>query len=379
MDSAQCEYPQTVVRALSCRHPSRINGSWVTKISINGRPIGPDHPPFIVAEVGINHNGELAKALEMVTVARDAGADAVKFQTFKADEFVGGPKQTYTYRSQGRDVTESMLDMFRRYELPREAWFAIKAECDRRNILFLSTPQNRSDLDLLLEIGIPAIKVGSDDFTNLPLLRNYATTGLPLILSCGMADMAEVYRALDAAGAHDGYPIVLLLCTSQYPTPPGDVNLLKLATLRSAFPGLTLGFSDHTQGALASSVATALGASVFEKHFTLSQELPGPDHWFSETPEGIAEWVRSIRQAYAMLGSRIVRPTVTERDMRIIARRSIVALRDIRCGESFTANSIALRRPGTGLPPEMLDAVLGRKAARDIRKDEPLNLGDVAG
>ncbi len=229
----------------------------------------------------------------MVRTAREAGADAVKFQTFKASEFVGDPNQLYTYRSKGEQVTESMLAMFQRYELPLDAWGKIKSECDRQGMIFLSTPQNRSDLDLLLELNVPAIKVGSDDFTNLPLLKSYAATGLPLIVSCGMADMNEVRSSLGAIGVSSGYPTVLLLCTSQYPTPPGDVNLRKLKTLRDAFPDVTLGYSDHTQGSLAASVATALGATVFEKHFTLSRDLPGPDHWFSEDPIGLRNWISS--------------------------------------------------------------------------------------
>lgn len=350
----------------------------MSSVSINGRVLGPDRPPFIIAEVGINHNGELAKALEMITVAREAGVDAVKFQTFKADEFVGDPEQTYTYHSQGRDVTESMLEMFRRYELPREAWFEIKAECDRQNILFLSTPQNRTDLDLLLDVGVPAVKIGSDDFTNLPLLKSYAETGLPLILSCGMSDMGEVYRSLETVGALDGYPTVLLLCTSQYPTPPADVNLLKLTSLRAAYPGLTLGFSDHTQGPLASAVAVAFRACVFEKHFTLSRDLPGPDHWFSETPDSLAIWACSIRNAHAMLGSALVRPTQVEEGMRKVARRSVVAIRNISRGETLSSQNISLARPGTGMPPEMFSAVLGRTAARDIAAGEPLHFHDIS-
>lgn len=348
------------------------------EIAINGHAIGTSHPPFTVAEAGINHNGELDKALEMVRAAKKAGADAVKFQTFKASEFVGDPDQTYSYRSQGKDVTESMLAMFRRYELPRDAWFKIREECDRQSITFLSTPQNRSDLDLLLEIGIGAVKVGSDDFTNLPLLKSYATTGLPLILSCGMADLAEIHRSLDAVGAFEGYPIVLLLCTSQYPTPPGDVNLAKLGTLHAAFPRLTLGFSDHTEGPIASSTAVAFGAALFEKHFTLSHDLPGPDHWFSETPDSLNEWVASIRKAHQMMGCPILRPTAAEQEMRRIARRSVVALCDIGEGEKLTSANVAIRRPGTGLPPEMLDAVLGGFATRALRAGEPLTLGDVA-
>jgi N,N'-diacetyllegionaminate synthase len=344
---------------------------------ISGRPIGPCHPPFVIAEVGINHNGMLEKAIAMVGVAKAAGADAVKFQTFKAEEFVGDPNQTYTYRSQGRDITEPMLDMFKRFELSRKDWNAICQECRRQGITFLSTPQNRTDLDLLLELGVPAVKVGSDDFTNLPLIRGYAQTGLPLILSCGMSDLAEVYQALDAAGALDGYPLALLLCTSQYPTPPQDVNLRKLKTLQATFPGLVTGFSDHTQGSLASSLAVAMGAVIFEKHFTLDNDLPGPDHWFSENPQSLARWVASIREATVMLGSDLVRPTPSELQMRKIARRSLVALTDIAKGEMYSLKNVGARRPGHGLQPSFLDQVVGAVASRDIVAGEVLNLGDI--
>lgn len=344
---------------------------------ISGHQIGLGHPPFIIAEVGINHDGILEKALEMIRVAKAAGADAVKFQTFKADEFVGDPQQMFTYRSRGKVATESMLAMFRRYELPREAWAVINAECHMQDITFMSTPQNRSDLDLLCELGVTAVKVGSDDFTNLPLIRSYAETGLPLILSCGMADLAEVHQALDAAGALDGYPLALLLCTSQYPTPPQDVNLRKLRTLQAAFPGLVTGFSDHTQGPLASSLAVAMGAVIFEKHFTLDNDLPGPDHWFSENPASLALWVATIREATLMLGSELVRPTTPELEMRKLARRSLVALRSIAKGDTFSLNNVGARRPGHGLQPSFLDQVIGTAAARDIHAGEVLTLGDV--
>lgn len=349
----------------------------MSQIVIAGRWIGRGHEPFIIAEAGINHNGEIAKALDMIRVAKQAGADAIKFQTFKASEFVGDPEQTFTYRSQGKEVTESMLAMFRRYELAEDAWDAIKAECGRQDIVFLSTPQNRTDLDLLLRIGVPAIKVGSDDLTNLPLLKSYAATKLPLILSCGMADMAEVYRSLQHVGALDGYPTVLLLCTSEYPTPAADVNLKKLTSLQAAFPTIPMGFSDHTVGPMASSLACALGACVFEKHFTLGNDLPGPDHWFSESPDGLSAWVQSIRTAYTMLGSDIVRPTEAELEMRKLARRSITAIRDISVGERLDASNIALRRPGTGLPPDLFDAMLGGTVLRDLQAGELLKLGDV--
>ena len=345
-------------------------------ISINNIKIGNNYPPFIIAEAGINHNGEIEKAFEMIDVAKRAGANAVKFQTFKAEEFVADPNQTFTYKSQGREITESMLDMFRRYEFSRDEWFLIKKKCDETEIMFLSTPQNRSDLDLLLELDISAIKVGSDDFTNLPLLESYAETKLPMILSCGMSDLAEVYQALETVGTLDGYPTILLLCTSQYPTTPEDVNLLKLETLANTFPMVVTGFSDHTQGPLASSLAVAMGAHLFEKHFTLNHNLPGPDHWFSEDPKGLKEWANSIHIAYTMMGSDIVRPTSTERDNKKEFQRVIVSLIDIQPGNIFTPENIGMRRVagGNGFPPRFFDNFLGKKASRVFQAGEPIDI-----
>ena len=350
--------------------------SAMATLTIGDFKIGENCPPFIVAEAGINHNGELEKAYKMIEIAKSAGADAVKFQTFKAEEFVGDPRLTYTYKSQGKEITESMLEMFKRYEFSRNDWLEIKKKCEQVGIVFLSTPQNYSDLDLLLEIGIPAIKIGSDDLTNLPLLKSYADTNLPMIISSGMSDLAEVYQALEVVGSLEGYPTILLLCTSQYPTPPENVNLLKLKTLANSFPMVLTGFSDHTQGFLASSLAVAMGASFFEKHFTLDHNLPGPDHWFSEDPNGLSEWISFIRTAYTMMGSAIVRATKTEETMKQSARRSIVALREINLGEVFTIKNVGLKRPGNGLPPSFFDQILGSKATTKIYKGTRLQFGD---
>ena len=349
----------------------------MNEIKIGVFKIAKNGTPFIIAEAGINHNGSVDKAFQMIQVAKEAGADAVKFQTFKAEEFVGDPGQLYTYRSQGKDVTESMLEMFKRNEFSREEWFRIKKKCDEIGIAFMSTPQNRSDLDLLLEVGISAIKVGSDDFTNLPLLEDYSGTGLPLVLSCGMADEGDVARALEAVGFAKGYPVALLVCTSQYPTPPQDVNLLRLKTIAETFPGIVPGFSDHTQGVAASVLAVGLGAVLFEKHFTLDNNMPGPDHWFSENPENLKNWVASIKSAHAMLGSSAIQPTLQEKEMRAIARRSVVTIKDIHVGEDLSLENCALRRPGTGIPPAQFKSVIGRKAIRNIKSHTPVQWGDV--
>jgi len=345
-------------------------------VNIGGCAVGMGCPPFIVAEVGINHNGDLKLALEMIRVAARTGCDAVKFQTFCAAEFVNDRNQLFTYRSQGREVTEPMLDMFQRYELPLSAWQTIRAECDAAGIVFFSTPQNPSDLQLLLQLGVPCVKVGSDDFTNLPLLREYARTRLPVILSSGMSDLADVHQAFEAVGALDGYPTILLVCTSQYPTPPSDANLARIGTLRSAFPGIPIGFSDHTRGPLASALAVALGAALLEKHFTLDHDLPGPDHWFSEDPAGLTAWVQGIREAATLLGSPLVRPTVTERRDRLEFRRQLVAARDICAGELIEESALTLRRVagGRGLPPSFLSHLVGRQAPRAWRAGEPIEL-----
>lgn len=346
----------------------------MSQIKLDNRIITKGSSPFIMAEAGINHNGEIKNALKMIEIAKIAGADAIKFQTFKADELITDTSQMYSYTSQGKEITESMMEMFKRYELSKEDWIKIKKKCDEQKIMFLSTPQNRSDLDLLLELGIDAIKIGSDDFTNLPLLKDYSTTGLPLLVSCGMANQDEIHRSLKVIGALNGYPTVLLLTTSQYPTPPMDVNLLKLKTLENEFPNIPLGFSDHTQDILASSLAVALGAVVLEKHFTLDHNMPGPDHWFSVDPIGLKEWCNSIKNAYTMMGSSVLRPTETEEQNKNEFRRFTVAINNITSGEIFTIQNIGLRRisQGVGLPSSSFETILGKHATRNYSKGDPI-------
>jgi sialic acid synthase SpsE len=348
----------------------------MAKIKLNNQMIGHECDPFIIAEAGINHNGKIENALKMIDVAKVSGADAIKFQTFEASGIVADSSLTYTYKSQGKEVTESMFEMFKRYEFSKTEWIKIKQKCDESEILFLSTPENRSDLDLLLELGIPAIKIGSDDFTNIPLLKDFSTTGLPLIISCGMANLSEIQQTLKAIGSLENYPTILMLTTSEYPTISSDVNLSKFKTLSKSFPNIILGYSDHTQGVLASSIAVAFGAKVFEKHFTLDKNLPGPDHWFSEDADGLKNWVDSIRTANIMLGSEEVQPTEKEEKMKILARRSVVALCDIKQGELFTQNNIGLRRPGNGLPAIMIEEMHGKKSTKKISKGDLLKIDD---
>lgn len=354
----------------------------VSKYTISGRVrikntiVGLGHTPFIVAEAGINHNGSIKNALKMIEIAKKSGANAIKFQTFKAEEFIADRNQMFTYKSQGKKIIESMYDLHKRHEFSRDEWARIKKKCDEEKIIFFSTAQNPSDLNLLMEFDVPAIKVGSDDFTNIPLLKNYAKTGLPIIVSCGMSTLIEVYEALEAIGSLDGYPTILLLTTSEYPTPPENVNLRKLETLTRVFPSLPIGLSDHTIGTLASSTAIAFGACLFEKHFTLDRNLPGPDHWFAEDPGSLKEWVRSIRTAFAMMGNPTIKPTKAEYEMRTIARRSIVAIREIKKSEILNSKNIGLRRPGTGLSPKLFEQISGLRSTRKINKGSLLKFGD---
>lgn len=345
-------------------------------MNIAGREIGINEKPFNIAEVGINHNGDINIAFKMIDVAKKIGFEAVKFQTFKADGFNIDSHETYTYKSQGQIITESMLDMFKRYEFSVDEWIAIKRKCDEEDIIFLSTPQNKSDLDLLLELGVPAIKIGSDDFTNLYLLEEYNKVGLPMMLSIGMADMGEIYNSLATINAFNRNDIVVFLCTSEYPTPPEDVNLKKLNTISNLFPNIQLGFSDHTEGVLAAPMAVGFGACVFEKHFTLDNDMPGPDHWFSANPQVLKEWNDSIISAWKMLGSSELIPTKKEKEMRSLARRSIYTVKEIKCGELLTADNLGLFRPNKGVAGSMWNYVVGKHASKDLAKGSAIKWGD---
>jgi len=329
--------------------------------------------PFIIAEAGINHNGDIHLAKKMIDVAVESGASAIKFQKFKAEEFCGDESQQFTYQSQGKSVTESMLEMFRRYEFEDNEWVEISKYAKNARIDFFATPQNLSDLDILLEIGIDIIKIGSDDLTNTPLISEFAKQNKMLILSCGMADMTDVEKALKAAGWFEGNEVAILVCTSEYPTSASNSNILRVKTLRETFPGLTVGFSDHTQGNISATMSVALGATIFEKHFTLDHELPGPDHWFSCNPSELKTWVSCIKESFESLGDGEVRPTENEMAMRKMARRSVIALMNISKGEKFSTQNTGLRRPGGGIPPEKFSKVLGKEALKDISKGELLS------
>ena len=337
-------------------------------VKIKNKKVGFGLPPFLIAEVGINHNGSLKRAFRMIELAKKSGVDAVKFQTFKAEEFISNKKKTYTYFSKGKKIKESMYKMFKRYELSDSSWLKIKNKCEKEKIIFLSTPQNYSDLKTLLKLDISAIKVGSDDFNNIPLIKQYSKFKLPIIISCGMANKKEIIESIKAL-KYKKNPIILMLCVSEYPTPPENVNLLRIISLKKLFPNLIIGFSDHTKGHIASSIAVSLGACCFEKHFTLNNNDKGPDHWFSENPQSLKVWANSVKMAFKILGNPTLQHTKSEKKMRNLARRSIVASKRIKKGEKIDFRNLCFKRPGNGMPPSQIYKIMGYKAKTSINKD----------
>jgi N,N'-diacetyllegionaminate synthase len=334
-------------------------------VQIGKKLIGSGQPVFVIAEAGVNHNGDLKMARALIDVAVDAGADAVKFQTFQADRLATADAPKAEYQLQTTGNAESQLEMLRRLELSADAHRELQSYCRERGIIFLSTPFDEEAVDLLAELGVPAFKISSGDLTNSPLLEYVASKGKPVILSTGMSELAEVIEAvsvLDSVGCENP---VLLHCVSNYPAEPAEVNLRAMQTMRAAFD-LNVGFSDHTEGIDVSVAAVALGACVIEKHFTLDRALPGPDHRASLEGEELRQLVKSIRRVETALGSGRKAPTASEVETARVARRSLVAARDIPAGVTLKREMVVMRRPGTGLSPATLSAVLGRQTVREI-------------
>lgn len=342
-------------------------------IEIGPKRIGEGEPVFIIAEAGVNHNGSLEAAKALVKEAKASGADCVKFQTFKAERVAtaGAPKARYQLGTTDRD--ESQLDMLKKLELAYEDHLELKSYADSLGIVFMSTPYGFEDIDLLESIGVPAYKVASGQIIELPFLKKIARTGKPIILSTGMATLAEVDEAVRAIRGAGNGKAVLLQCTTDYPSRLRDCNLRAMETLRSSF-GLPVGYSDHTTSDEAAIAAVALGARVIEKHFTLDKGLPGPDHSSSFTPSEFSSLVKKIRGVEEALGSGRKEPSEVEKENAKGMRRSLVACVDIQKGEAITDGMITFKRPATGLSPSFYALVVGKRAARDIAKDELLTM-----
>lgn len=344
---------------------------------IGERRVGDGYPCLIIAEAGVNHNGSVDMAMELVDAAADAGADVVKFQTFKAERVVTRGAAKAEYQKTGGGDSQTMFEMLKRLELSDDDFRAIAAHARHRGITFMSKG-HLEDIDFLVGIDVPALKIDSAAVVYFSLLRKAAGTGLPVILSTGGCNLGEVERALDVLAGNGDPPVVLLHCTTAYPAPADQINLRAMTTLRAAF-GLPVGFSDHSEGTEIPIAAAALGATVIEKHFTLDRTLPGPDHKASIDPSQLRQMVAGIRQVEMALGQARKQPTSLERSNMQLMRRSLVAERDIAAGERFGPGMIAFKRPGSGLGEDSLDLILGRVAASPIAAGDPIIWSRVGG
>jgi N,N'-diacetyllegionaminate synthase len=330
---------------------------------------------LIIAEAGVNHNGEISLAKQLIDIAAQAGADIVKFQTFNADRIVTRTAKKANYQIKSTDSGESQHDMLNRLELTEAMHLELIAHCQMRNIGFLSTGFDIESIDLLSNLGIGCFKIPSGEITNLPYLRHIGQLNKKIILSTGMSTLEDIELAIDIL-EHAGTPrtkITVLHCTTEYPTPMVDVNLRAMQSIHAAFDTV-VGYSDHTQGIEVSIAAVAMGAAVIEKHFTLDRTLPGPDHQSSLEPEELDAMVRAIRNIELALGDGIKRLTPSESRNVSIVRKSLVARRAIKAGEIFTAENITTKRPGTGISPMQWDKVMGKTAQRNFFLDELIEL-----
>ena len=326
---------------------------------------------YIIAEAGVNHNGSLELAKRLVRAAAEAGVDAVKFQTFKADTLVSRDAPKADYQKQTTDAAESQYQMLKKLELSEESHRELKALCAQLGVAFLSTPFDITDIPFLSALDMPFFKVPSGAITDLPYLRAINAQKKPVLLSTGMATEDEVAAALKLLPDCE---VTLLHCTTEYPCPYGDVNLKALQTLQTRF-NLPVGYSDHTQGIEVSVAAAALGASVIEKHFTLDRTMEGPDHKASLEPSELKTLVASVRHVTdALSGDGTKTPVKAERAIASVARKSIVAKRAIAAGEVFSADNLATMRPGTGISPMRWDEVVGRMAGRAFSAGEQISL-----
>ena len=335
-----------------------------------------DTSTYIIAEGGVNHNGSIELARRLVRAAAECGADAVKFQTFRAERIAAATAPKATYQLATTDAGESQRDMLSRLELNEAQHRELMACCADAGVAFLSSPFDLDSIDLLAGLGLATWKIPSGELTNLPFLQRIGSLDGRVILSTGMADLGEVEDALAALAEAGTAPeqIALLHCSSQYPTPWADVNLRAMHTLAAAFPGHPVGYSDHTPGIEVAVAAAALGAVIVEKHLTLDKSLPGPDHACSLDPGEFAAMVAAIRHVELAMGSGAKRPTMAEREGRAIARKSLVAATAIAPGEPFTLGNLTTKRPGTGISPMRLPELLGRPARHRFAPDDLIEL-----
>ena len=328
---------------------------------------------FIIAEAGVNHNGDIQTAKELIDVAAAAEADAVKFQTFKAATLVCRQAPKAAYQMETTSAEESQFDMLKKLELTPDMHRELIDYCHEKNIMFLSTPFDLDSLHYLVDCGLAVIKIPSGEITNYPLIREAGRSGKRIILSSGMSTIDEVREAVAVLKENGSTDITVLHCNTEYPTPFSDVNLRAMQTIKEE-TGVSVGYSDHTPGIEAAVAAAALGATVIEKHFTLDRNMKGPDHKASLEPNELTEMVRAVRHIEQALGDGEKKPSASEKKNMAVARKSLVAKCLIKGGEMFTEENLTAKRPGTGLSPMLWNQVIGQKAKRDFAADEMIEL-----
>lgn len=332
-----------------------------------------EHAVYIIAEAGVNHNGSLELAKKLAKKAKEAGADAVKYQTFVAERLVKKDAQKAEYQKEMTGARESQLEMLKKVELSYDEFRELKEYCDTIGIEFLSTPFEQESIEFLDELGILTFKVPSGEVTNLPYLERIAQKGKKIIMSTGMCEVEEIEGALEVLRANGAKDVVLLHCNTEYPTPYRDVNLRAMQMLKDKFE-VAVGYSDHTAGIEVPIAATALGAEVIEKHFTLDKTMEGPDHKASLEPDELKNMVEAIRNIEVALGDGVKRPSESEQKNIQVARKSIVAAVNIKKGDVFTEANLTVKRPGTGISPMRWKELLGQTATRDYVEDEMIEL-----
>jgi N,N'-diacetyllegionaminate synthase len=344
----------------------------IKSIKIGDRLVGENKPCFIIAEAGVNHNGDFTLAKKLIDAARKAGADAVKFQTFVTENLVTRGAAKADYQKETTAFSESQFDMIKKLELPKKAWGKLSAYAREKGIIFLSTPDDKESADLLDTLDVPAFKIGSGEITNLPLLKYISQKKKPIILGTGMSNLSEIEEALEVIRNEGTEDIILLHCVSSYPAKPQDMNLNAMATLKNAFK-VPVGLSDHSLGITIPIAAATLGACVIEKHFTLDKNLPGPDHQASMEPKELEQLVQAIVDVQKALGNGIKKPSAEENKNKKVVRRSIVTKIDIPKGIVITGEMIDTKRPAGGIEPKFMDKVIGRTTQKSIKADTTLH------
>lgn len=342
-------------------------------INIGGIEIGKAKPCVVVAEIGVNHNGDPDMAVKMIEAAAESGADIVKFQAYTAERLVS-PDVEQASHQKGE---QSVLELLRSLDLPDESYPRLMACCKERNVGFLCSPFDEERVDFLVRLGVQAFKAGSGELTNYPFLKHMGSKGLPVILSTGMSYLSEAAKALETLNEGGTDDVVMLHCLSSYPGDPAQANLRALHTLEQAFK-LPIGFSDHTQGDALAVASRAMGACVLEKHFTLDRQMPGPDQQASMEPGAFKTMIERIRMVESAMGTGRKEPTSGERELRVLARRSLAVARDLPAGSAIAPEDLVALRPGTGIGTDSLDAVVGRKLKSDMKAGAILNWEQLA-